>query len=67
MINSFGERNTVHAFRILFLFPHAVIVDIDVEIKLSNETFVEDLKNKSSPVYKKLESDVYTEVFCYSK
>ncbi|XP_028413457.1 titin-like isoform X1 [Dendronephthya gigantea] len=40
-----------------------VIVDIDVEIKLSNKTFVEDLKNKSSPTYKKLENDVYTELY----
>ncbi|XP_028394142.1 uncharacterized protein LOC114518358 [Dendronephthya gigantea] len=40
-----------------------VIVDIDVEIKLSNKTFKEELKNKSSPAYKELEEDVYDELY----
>ncbi|XP_028394789.1 hemicentin-1-like [Dendronephthya gigantea] len=40
-----------------------VIVDIDVEIKLSNKTFKEELKNKSSPAYKELEEDVYVELY----
>ena len=39
-----------------------MIVDIDVEIKLSNKTFEEELNNKSSPAYKELEEDVYVEV-----
>lgn len=39
-----------------------VIVDIEVEIKLSNKTFKKELQNKSSPAYKELEQDVYVEV-----
>ena len=37
-------------------------VDIDVEISLSNKTFKEELKNKSSPAFKELAQDVYVEV-----
>ncbi len=43
-------------------FVVIVIVNIGVEINLSNKTFKEELKNKSSPVYKKLEQDVHDEV-----
>ena len=46
---------------ILILFV-IVIVNIGVEINLSNKTFKEELKNKSSPAYKKLEQDVHDEV-----
>ena len=49
-------------FKLLFLIVHIVIVDIDVEIKLSNKTFKQELNNKSSPAYKELEEDVYNEV-----
>ncbi|CAB4044673.1 matrix-remodeling-associated 5-like, partial [Paramuricea clavata] len=38
-----------------------VIVNISVEIKLSNKTFKEELENKSSTAYKELEQDVYIE------
>jgi hypothetical protein len=41
----------------------AVIVNISVEIKLSNKTFNEELKNESSPAYIELKNDVYVEVF----
>jgi hypothetical protein len=47
---------------VIFVFL-LVIVNINVEIKLSNKTFKEELKNKSSPAYKELEQDVYVEVF----
>ncbi|XP_028418079.1 angiopoietin-1 receptor-like, partial [Dendronephthya gigantea] len=40
-----------------------VIVGVDVEIQLSNKTFNEELKNKSSFAYKELEKDVYVELF----
>jgi hypothetical protein len=42
------------------------IVNISVEIKLSNETFKEELNNKSSSAYKVLEKDVYVEVIVQS-
>ena len=42
--------------------PFLVIVDVDVEIKLSNKTFDKELENKTSEVYKKLEGEVYDEV-----
>jgi hypothetical protein len=41
------------------------IVNISVEIKLSNETFKEELNNKSSSAYKVLEKDVYVEVILF--
>ena len=37
-------------------------VDVDVEIKLANETFQEELNNKSSQIYQELEKDVHKEV-----
>jgi hypothetical protein len=40
-----------------------VLVTIRVEIKLSDKTFNEELKNKSSPAYIELKNDVYVEVF----
>ena len=42
-------------------------VDIDVEISLSNKTFKEELNNKSSPAFKELAKDVYTEVLYSTK
>jgi hypothetical protein len=45
-----------------FLFYNIVIVNISVEIKLSNKTFNEELKNESSPAYIELKNDVYVEV-----
>ena len=46
-------------------FFSAEIVNISVEIKLSNETFKEELNNKSSSAYKVLEKDVYVEVILF--
>ena len=40
-----------------------VIVNINVEIKLSNKTFNEELKNESSPACQELKEDVYIESF----
>ena len=42
-------------------------VNIDVEISLSNKTFKEELNNKSSPAFKELAKDVYTEVLYNTK
>ena len=50
-------------FDLILVFFVIVIVNIGVEINLSNKTFKEELKNKSSPAYKKLEQDVHEEVF----
>ena len=46
------------------VFP-LVLVDIDVEIKLSTETFTEELENKSSTEYKELEEEVHEEVMVH--
>ena len=47
---------------VLISFLFLVLVDIGVEIKLSNKTFDKELENKSSPAYKELEDIVFVEV-----
>ena len=47
---------------LFYIFCYIVIVNIGVEINLSNKTFKLELENKSSPAYKKLEQDVHAEV-----
>ena len=44
------------------IFYFIVLVDIGVEIKLSNKTFDKELENRSSPAYKELKDNVYVEV-----
>jgi len=45
-----------------FFFLFAVKLEVEMELVVENYVFTEELKNKSSPVYKETEKNFTTEV-----